>query len=78
MIVQQPLAPSTGFTVTQSNVGEIQNEGFEADFGIDLVRSENFSWNSRVNFYADNPIVTEQDQDQIFYAGSLARGWWTF
>ena len=74
LIVQQPLAPSTGFTVTQSNVGEIQNEGFEADFGIDLVRSENFSWNSRVNFYADNPIVTEQDQDQIFYAGSLAEG----
>jgi len=74
LIVQQPLAPSTGFTVTQSNVGEIQNEGFEADFGIDLVRSENFSWNSRVNFYADNPVVTEQDQDQIFYAGSLAVG----
>lgn len=74
LIVQEPLAPSTGFTVTQSNVGEIQNEGFEADFGIDLIRSENFSWNSRVNFYADNPIVTEQDQDQIFYAGSLAEG----
>jgi hypothetical protein len=74
LIVQRPLAPSTGFTVTQSNVGEIQNEGFEADFGIDLVRSENFSWNSRVNFYADNPVVTEQDEDQIFYAGSLAEG----
>ena len=74
LIVQEPLAPSTGFTTTQSNIGEIQNEGFEADLGIDLLRGKDFSWNSRVNFFTNNVIVTEQEQDQIFYAGSLAVG----
>ncbi len=74
LIVQQPLAPSTGFTTTQSNIGAIENTGVEADFGIDLVRSENFNWNSRVNFFTNDVTVTEQDQDQIFYAGSLAEG----
>ena len=74
LIVFEPLAPSTGFTQTQSNVGEIQNEGFEADLGVDIFRSENFSWNSRVNFFTNDVIVTEQEQDAIFYAGSLAEG----
>jgi len=74
LIVTEPLAPSTGFSFTQNNIGEITNEGFEADFGIDIFRSENFSWNSRVNFFTNDETVTQQDQDFIAYAGSLAVG----
>jgi TonB-linked SusC/RagA family outer membrane protein len=74
LIVVEPLAPSTGFTSTQSNIGEIENKGVEADFGVDIFRGDNFSWNSRVNFFTNNVIVTEQEQDAIFYAGSLASG----
>ncbi|WP_350291021.1 SusC/RagA family TonB-linked outer membrane protein [uncultured Croceitalea sp.] len=74
LIVREPLAPSTGFSFTQSNIGEIQNEGIEADLGIDIFQSENFSWNSRVNFFTNNETVTQQDQDFIAYAGSLAVG----
>ncbi|MEO0572712.1 MAG: TonB-dependent receptor, partial [Bacteroidota bacterium] len=74
LIVQEPLAPSTGFTLTQSNIGEIENEGFEADLGIDIFRGEHFSWNSSVNFFTNNIIVTEQEQDQIFYSGSIPAG----
>ncbi|MEJ2161955.1 MAG: SusC/RagA family TonB-linked outer membrane protein [Robiginitalea sp.] len=74
LIVTEPLSPSTGFSSTQSNIGEIQNKGFEADLGIDIFRSENFSWNSRVNFFTNSEEVTEQEQDFIAYAGSLASG----
>ncbi|MDG1572095.1 SusC/RagA family TonB-linked outer membrane protein [Robiginitalea sp. M366] len=74
LIVTEPLSPSTGFSFTQSNIGEIQNEGFEADLGIDLFRGDDFSWNSRVNFFTNNETVTQQDQDFIAYAGSLAVG----
>lgn len=74
LIVQEPLAPSTGFTLTQSNIGEIENEGFEAELGVDIFRGDNFSWNSRVNFFTNDIIVTEQDQDQIFYSGSIPAG----
>ena len=74
LIVTEPLSPSTGFSFTQSNVGEIQNKGFEADLGIDIFRSENFTWNSRVNFFTNDETVTQQDQDFIAYAGSLAVG----
>ncbi|NNM17737.1 MAG: SusC/RagA family TonB-linked outer membrane protein, partial [Croceitalea sp.] len=33
LIVTEPLSPSTGFSFTQSNIGEIQNEGIEFDLG---------------------------------------------
>ncbi|MEJ2584395.1 MAG: SusC/RagA family TonB-linked outer membrane protein [Robiginitalea sp.] len=74
LIVTEPLSPSTGFSFTQSNVGEIQNKGFEADLGIDIFRGENFTWNSRVNFFTNDETVTEQEQDFIAFAGSLAVG----
>ncbi len=74
LIVTEPLSPSTGFSFTQNNIGEIVNKGWEADFGIDFFRSENFSWNSRVNFFTNDETVTQQDQDFIAYAGSLAEG----
>jgi TonB-linked SusC/RagA family outer membrane protein len=74
LIVTEPLSPSTGFSFTQNNIGEIKNEGFEADLGVDIFRGENFSWNSRVNFFTNKETVTEQEQDFIAYAGSLAVG----
>ncbi|MDM9631087.1 SusC/RagA family TonB-linked outer membrane protein [Robiginitalea aurantiaca] len=74
LIVTEPLSPSTGFSFTQNNIGEITNKGWEADFGIDIFRSENFTWNSRVNFFTNDEKVTQQDQDFIAYAGSLAEG----
>ncbi|NNK76278.1 MAG: TonB-dependent receptor, partial [Maribacter sp.] len=74
LIVTEPLSPSTGFSFTQSNIGEIQNEGIEFDLGVDIFKSDNFNWNSRVNFFTNNETVTEQEQDFIAYAGSLAVG----
>lgn len=72
LIVSEPLSPSTGFTITQSNVGEIQGDGVEADLGINWVRTDNFNWNTNVNFATYNPVVTRQEQDIIIYAGSTA------
>ncbi|MBZ9728469.1 SusC/RagA family TonB-linked outer membrane protein [Salegentibacter sp. JZCK2] len=70
LIVNEPLSPSTGFTFTQSNVGEIRGDGVEADLGINWIRRDNFNWNTNVNFATYNPVVTQQEQDIIIYAGS--------
>lgn len=74
LIVSQPLPPSTGFTLTQSNIGQISNKGIEADLGIDIFRGgqDGFNWNTRVNFFANEEVVEEQEEDIIFYAGSTA------
>jgi TonB-linked SusC/RagA family outer membrane protein len=71
LIVSKPLAPSSGFTQTQDNIGKVEGDGWEVDLGIDLFRSDGdgFNWNSRMNFTKSEQIVTEQDDDQIIYAG---------
>jgi len=73
LIVSEPLSPSTGFTFTQSNVGKIEGDGFEIDASIDWFRSDSpggFNWSTRANFSTYKPVVTEQEQDIIIYAGS--------
>ncbi|MGF1558259.1 MAG: SusC/RagA family TonB-linked outer membrane protein [Flavobacteriaceae bacterium] len=74
LIIQRPLDPSTGFTQTNTNIGEITNEGIEVALGIDILRAKNpggFSWNTAMNFTALEPIVTDlgADTDQIIYTG---------
>lgn len=75
LIVNKPLAPSTGFTTTQANIGKVEGDGWEADLSVDLFKSDKedgFNWNSRVNFTQSEQIVTEQEEDQILFAGSTA------
>jgi len=74
LIVTQTLPASTGFSFTQSNVGEIQNKGIEATLGYDIIKKGDFLWNSSVNFFTNSEIVTELEEDFIPYAGSLAVG----
>jgi len=76
LIVRKPLAPSSGFTFTQDNIGKVEGNGWEADLSFDIVRNDGdgFNWNSRVNFTKSKQIVTEQDDDQIVYAGFSNQG----
>lgn len=77
LIVFKPLAPSSGFTNTQDNIGKVEGDGWEADLSVDIFRSDDnngFNWNSRVNFTKSEQIVTEQADDQIVYAGFNNQG----
>ncbi|SFB75962.1 TonB-linked outer membrane protein, SusC/RagA family [Flagellimonas taeanensis] len=58
-IVESPLAPSTGYDDQYINLGRIDNEGVEVDLGIDMFRGENFRWNLRNIFTADESLVVE-------------------
>ena len=71
LIVFQSLAPSTGFTNRQANIGRVEGDGWEVDLGVDIIQNDNdgFNWNSRVNFTQSEQIVTEQSEDIIVFAG---------
>jgi hypothetical protein len=74
LIVNKPLAPSSGYTSTQANVGKVEGSGVEIDLGLDIIKNDGngLNWNSRVNFTTNEQTVTEQEDDQILYAGSSA------
>ncbi len=76
LIVDKPLPESTGFTVTQTNIGKVEGDGWEIDLSVDLFKNDGngFNWNSRMNFTKSEQIVTEQEDDQIIYAGYTNQG----
>ena len=49
MLYQKPLPVSSGFSTQPENIGDMQNTGFEATLGIDIVRSEDFNLNFNAN-----------------------------
>jgi TonB-linked SusC/RagA family outer membrane protein len=49
-IVNLPTPETTGFGAFLTNIGEIENEGFELELGAKIIRTKDFSWNVNVNF----------------------------
>ena len=78
LIIDRPLDPSTGFTVTRTNVGEIENDGIEIDLGVDIIQSDDngFNWSTNINWARSEAIVTDLglDTDLVVYAGFTNQG----
>ena len=70
LITDANLDPATGFTVTNVNIGEVQNRGLELALNTTPIRGA-FQWNSNFNFFTYESIVNElgQDLDQIAVSG---------
>ncbi|MDO6470146.1 SusC/RagA family TonB-linked outer membrane protein [Maribacter sp. 1_MG-2023] len=74
LIIERPLDPSTGFTETQTNVGEIKADGIELDATLNLFRSAEdggFNWSINSNWTTNETEVTDLglDTDLVVYAG---------
>ena len=76
LIITQPLDPSTGYTSTKTNIGEISATGWEVDLNADWIRGDKFNWNTSINYTTNQAIVEDlgQNTDQIVYAGFSTRG----
>jgi len=71
LITDRTLDPSTGFTVTRINAGELETEGIEIDFSFTPVVTDNFNWTIGGNFSAyESTIVALPDGiDQLTISG---------
>ena len=70
-IVQQPLAPSTGFPGTQfANVGQVNNHGIELQASFAAITRPNFKWEITGNIAtAKNKIVSLGDLPNVIGVG---------
>lgn len=72
LLFVQPLAPSTGSTGYYDNVASMRNSGIELNLGVDVVRSDNFNWNVRLNAYHNkNEILEVQGKDSLGSSGQV-------
>ncbi len=70
-IVAFPLAQSSGATSRSLNVGEIRNQGIELILNAGIIRKQNLSWNSTLNFARNRSELVEisDDIDQFLHWG---------
>ena len=61
LITQQTLESSTGFLSTFVNIGEVQTEGVEVDYDLDIIKPVNngFGFNVAGNFTATESLVND-------------------
>ncbi|MHB1168355.1 MAG: SusC/RagA family TonB-linked outer membrane protein [Longimicrobiales bacterium] len=58
-IISIPIPESTGFTANRTNVGEVSNEGIEAQLNFNPVRSSLVNWDMYLNFTKnENKVVS--------------------
>lgn len=70
-------AGSTGITSILSNVGDLENKGFELALVGSPVRNENFEWNAFVNFWTVQTELTRFDVP-TFTRGGFGAGLGTY
>ena len=61
LILTRALPGSSGFTQERTNLGALKNNGIELAISGDVVRGENFTWNTRVQWYKNESEVTRLD-----------------
>ena len=71
LITDAPIDPSTGYSRTFLNLGEIENRGVELELTARPVATANFSWDISANFFAYETTVNElsNDLEQVVVAG---------
>ena len=57
------LSDVSGYTNAIKNAGEVKNRGFEFTIGGTPIKTNNFTWNSTLNWSADRSFVLELDPD---------------
>ena len=63
LLLETPIPTSTGFDYYISNIGEIQNQGFEIELTANLT-SKIVKWNASLSFSANQNKVMQLYQDQ--------------
>ncbi|MFN5647288.1 MAG: SusC/RagA family TonB-linked outer membrane protein [Sphingobacteriales bacterium] len=56
-ILRRDLDPSTGFTATFINAGNLRNRGWEIQLGITPIRTRNFQWEITANYTRNRNLV---------------------
>ena len=72
IVNDRPVPPSSGATITASNIGKVESDGYEIDLGLDIIKNPGgFNWNVGLNYTSYESEVTELSDDLrlVIYAG---------
>ena len=61
LILTRQLPPASGFTQETTNLADMKNEGVELAVRGDVVRGDDFTWNTGIQFYLNRSEITRLD-----------------
>lgn len=74
MIFQVPMSYVSGFKYVTKNIGEMENQGFEAMVNLNLIQTKDFSWSVNTTFtYNKNKILRLATDDPITTTWSIQK-----
>jgi TonB-linked SusC/RagA family outer membrane protein len=71
MLINLPLPRATGFGSILSNIGKMENKGFEVLINSTNIKTKNFSWNTSFNFSTIRNKVTDLGDVNDIITGSI-------
>lgn len=83
MLFSFPLPPSFGYTSYYSNIGDMRNQGVEAEFTFNLFKNKDFNWDlslnlthykNKVTYLSDQSKTMEVDGVKGFSSGNMFFG----
>lgn len=72
VLLDFPVANSTGYSSVYANGAEIQNKGIELDLGYQIFLTDDFSWSVNTNFTTIDNEVTDLAGIESFNLGGLS------
>jgi len=69
LILEAGQPGSSGFTVLETNAGEMRTTGWEISLGLVPIRTSKVNWTSRVNFFTTESEITKLDVDPFNLGG---------
>ena len=72
ILLQAQAQPSSGFTREWVNGGELQNKGIEIGIDYAVMKTEDFSWTTGLNWWRNRSEVTRLDVDPFTTGGFAA------
>ena len=64
LLFDRPISPTTGFSSITTNIGELENKGFELSLNTVNIRHHHFEWTSRLNLSHNKNKILSLYQDQ--------------
>ena len=65
LIFNVPLPLSSGIDDVNQNIGAMYNRGFEIDLGVDIIRTDDFTWRYNINASTIQNQFTQLPQEEI-------------
>lgn len=76
LLLNRPLAPSLGMDAILTNIGDVQNKGWEVDLNYVAVRKKDFDWNISLNATSyKNTITSLPSKEEQFNQGVAIFKW---